>query len=635
MNYKHLTYLLLTSPLLLHAATPSSQSQGKPRPSQNQVNTCESAHDLNRISIRHIESKGIGYNKGYTTLEGFFVPLSSLNNRWVPFLDLRGHIFNDGKPAANGGIGLRYIDSRVWGGNVYYDYRKTSERNYNQVSFGFESLGRYLDYRINGYFPVGKDKGSYSDAKFDYFSGHSLYISRKRELALKGTNAEVGVHIAKVKGIDFYSALGPYYFTNSSKQTFGGEFRIGMDVLNILRIEGNTSYDHLFKWIGQGQISLSYAFTPKKISRKEKKGSCSFHGFVRDRAFQRVDKQEIVVITTQKKTSVAVDPATGLPYVFWFVDNTSNSQGTYESPYSTLANAQTNSRTNDIIAVLPGDGTDRGMNNGITLKDGQKLWGMSIAHKIPTTLGNITVKPLASTMPLLTNISGNVITGANSNDIVGLKILAPGTGIFISSKSGNYNIRNNVIIVSDDGNGIVTTGSGTGNISIVGNTFIAGDSSDIFGIYRFNGGLSNYLISNNIFTSANPNSGWSRGIDLSQSGSAFQAYITRNNFNSQTNSTINTAAISVGVSGSDNFPSKFLITDNIVNISAGMSNPLAGIRANTNSSSTSILSGTLRHNQVTTYNPITPAYLLQNTSTSASQLDINFASDNLGKAVLP
>ena len=107
-----------TPSFLLLSLACFSQVLGKGTP-------CTTTHDINRISIRHIESKGIGYNQGYTTLEGFFVPIPSLNTGWVPFLDLRGHLFNDGKPAANGGLGLRYVDSRVWGGNIYYDYRKT------------------------------------------------------------------------------------------------------------------------------------------------------------------------------------------------------------------------------------------------------------------------------------------------------------------------------------------------------------------------------------------------------------------------------------------------------------------------------------------------------------------------------
>ena len=54
-----------------------------------------------RISARHIENKGIGYNTGYTTLEAF---LAAPTDLWpvMPFVDLRGHIFNDGHWAANG-----------------------------------------------------------------------------------------------------------------------------------------------------------------------------------------------------------------------------------------------------------------------------------------------------------------------------------------------------------------------------------------------------------------------------------------------------------------------------------------------------------------------------------------------------
>ncbi len=606
MNYKHLRYLLLTSPLMLH-----STSQ------QNQSPSCESTHDLNRVSIRHIESKGLGYTDGYTTLEGFFVPLSALNTRWVPFLDVRGHIFNNSKPAANAGIGLRYIESRVWGGNVYYDYRKTRERNYNQVSFGFESLGRYLDYRINGYFPVGKHKGSLSDATFDHFAGNSVYLARKQELALKGTNAEVGVHIAKVKGIDFYSALGPYYFANDTKHTFGGEFRIGMDVLNILRIEGNTSYDHLFKWIGQGQISLSYAFTPKKMSRKEKKGSCSFHGLVRDRAFQRVDKQEIIVVTTQKKKSVAINPLTGLPYVVWFVDNTSHSAGTYESPFNTLLDAHNHSNPNDIIAVLPGDGTDTGMNNGITLKNGQKLWGMSVVHTLPTTLGTIGVKPLAGVMPILSNSGSIAIVTANSNDIVGLKIVGD-RGIFIGDNNGNYNIENNIIICSNSGSGIFFTNDPPVSLSIINNTFIGMDNTIIEGI-NITAPSGSFTISNNRFKNLRA------GITMNENGPLTCSIVGNTIDFTPSLQNAKTGVLVIINEGN----STFLIADNQLNnfyfipgiTQGGIVVKLAGPGITT-----------LRNNQVTTLDPVNaPAYFFYNTG-GFSKSQINFSPDNVGNA---
>ena len=58
-----------------------------------------------RIDARHIEAEGIGYNQGYTTLETFLAPDNDAV--LVPFLDLRAHVFNNGKFAANAGVGGR------------------------------------------------------------------------------------------------------------------------------------------------------------------------------------------------------------------------------------------------------------------------------------------------------------------------------------------------------------------------------------------------------------------------------------------------------------------------------------------------------------------------------------------------
>ena len=594
-------------------------------------NPCSSQHNLNRVSIRHIESKGLGYNQGYTTLEGFFVPLSALNTRWVPFLDLRGHIFNNSKPAANAGIGLRYIDSRVWGGNLYYDYRKTSKQNYNQISFGLESLGRYLDYRVNGYFPVGKHTSALGTPSFDSFSGNSLYIARKQELALKGGNGEVGIHIAKVKGIDFYSALGPYYFGNSSKHTFGGEFRLGMDVLNILRIEGNTSYDHLFKWIGQGQISLSYAFTPKTISRKQKKGSCSFQGFVRERAFQRVDKQEIVVVTTQKKKSVAINPLTGLPYVVWFVDNTSHSAGTYESPFNTLLDAQNASHTNDIIAILPGDGTDTGMNVGITLKDGQKIWGMSVVHALPTTVGTIRIRPLAQQMPIVSNSNANVhvIRAGHSNDIIGLKTVeAQGNYSIYITNGGNHNIENNIISSIQSGRGVVFE-SAVANAQVVNNTFLGDGVSNLWGIGVV-GCSGNFTIANNLFTGTDEHSGFKVGV-IAFENSLIECSILNNKIrvNKEGPSRSSNGIVIQDVGSSINV--KFLVADNTVDVISADLSQLSNAGIFTLVASP--FSGTLRNNQVTTFDAIAvPPYKFLNLG-GASVSQINFAPDNVGKPV--
>ena len=178
-----------------------------------------------RLNARHIEPGGIGYGLGYTTVEGFF-PLYNGWENWVVFLDGRGHVFNDGRPAANAGLGVRYLrDTRVWGVNSYWDYRNTHRQHYNQVAAGLESLGRIWDFRLNGYLPVGEKKSHNYRTRFDEFKGHHAILRQKFEFVLAGANAEVGAHVNTWRHVPLYFAAGPYYLTGKGKTTWGGEAR--------------------------------------------------------------------------------------------------------------------------------------------------------------------------------------------------------------------------------------------------------------------------------------------------------------------------------------------------------------------------------------------------------------------------
>ena len=294
--------------------------------------------NTNRFTLRHIESKGIGYNQGYTTLEAFFTPMSTLQGRWIPFFDGRAHIFNNGKPAANVGTGLRYLNTRIWGANIYYDFRKTSKLNYSQISGGLETIGEKVDARITGYFPVGKHTSTRGSTTFDYFKGNHMYLAKKEEYALQGVNAELGIHLGRSKKMSFYTAFGPYYFLNNCHEAIGGSVRVVMGIKDALTLEANTSYDTLFHFIGQGQISLSYAFKPKRFDRLRGKKSRTRAFDIRSRVLQKVDKFEIIVTDFKKQKSLAINPATGQPYYFLFVDptQTENGIGTFESPFNSL-----------------------------------------------------------------------------------------------------------------------------------------------------------------------------------------------------------------------------------------------------------------------------------------------------------
>ncbi len=295
-----------------------------------------------RIAARHIENKGFGYNTGYTTLEAFLAAPTSWWNP-MPFLDLRGHVFDNGTWAANFGMGVRsMLWERIFGGYAYYDYRSTHHQNpYNQISFGFETLGTSWDVRVNGYVPVGKTKSGAYDLQFNRFGGNYAFITQRFEYALAGANGEAGGYLLKGTVGDLYGAAGPYYFKGTlGDGIWGGAARLKATYKDTLSLEVNYSYDHVFKNIVQGQIGFSWDFGYTTPIKKDKKGNCTIDKTLYSRMTYPVVKNEIIPVAHKKEKSVAINPQTGEPYLFWFVDNLSHSAGTYESPFSTLLDAE-------------------------------------------------------------------------------------------------------------------------------------------------------------------------------------------------------------------------------------------------------------------------------------------------------
>lgn len=376
-----------------------------------------------RTTLRHIEGGGIGYKNGYTTLEAFLASDPNLYNTTV-FLDFRSHVFNSGRWAANAGIGIRSVwQNRVYGVNAYYDYRNGERFDSNQLGAGFESLGELFDFRINGYLPFGKMTSNSYDTGFGGFSGNNLFLLQKYQSAMKGADAEIGFHFGGFRAFDFYAAVGPYYFKGkSTSSAWGGKARISGTYNDMLSVEFSNSYDKTFHNNFQAQVSLRFNFGGESYYNEQ---TCMCN-FFNDLMLQSVNRQEIIVMDTSKKRKAAIDPATGQPYFFVFVDNTSSSSGTYESPYHTLAQAQENSSPNNIIYVFPGDGTTTGMDSGITLKSNQKFWGSGVSHLLQTTQGTILIPALTSSSPTITNTNfdteGNAITLAVNNAISGFTI---------------------------------------------------------------------------------------------------------------------------------------------------------------------------------------------------------------------
>lgn len=547
-----------------------------------------------RATVRHVEKGGIGYEDGYTTLEIFF---SSDPNRWTitPFLDARGHVFDNGKWAANVGTGLRTLwGNRAYGINTYYDYRYTGRFHSNQIGTGFETLGELFDFRLNGYLPVGAKTCDPYDSTFRAFSGNYMLVSQKIQSAMKGANAEFGFHFGKSSFCDFYAAVGPYYFIGKfTPAIWGGKARISGTFKDLLTLEISDSYDRTFRNKFQGQLSINFALGPKP-QVKAQDLPCKIPSPLNDYILQPVGRQEIIVIDKTKKNTVATDPSTGLPYFFVFVDNTSQSNGTYESPYHSFAQAQNHSSPNDIIYVFPGDGTTNGMDSGIALKANQKLWGSGISHSIQTSQGTISLPAQSSSSPIITNTNvdteGNAITLASNNAISGITFTSAINDAIYGANAQNLAVSF-CTFESTTTFPIEATFSGATSVSITNNQFL----DNVNGVSLTLNGTSNIICSDNTFKRQTSVS--NVPVEISTNNNTLTASIQNNVFDDNTTGSIrfnlqNTENVAINVINniitSNGTGSQSTLGSSFVILSDGTnSNCSINLEANTFSNNTS------------------------------------------------
>ena len=170
----------------------------------------------------NIDTRGgglYGYSPGYTNI-GMFMPYAIEDDSAILFLDARGVVTHDGRGGANVGAGWRWwmqdID-RVVGLSAWYDFDGGHSANYNQIGLSFESLGRYVDYRVNGYIPIGARSTTLSstvDVTDTLFQGNSLVFRRTNvaEQTYTGFDAEVGGPLPVIGRYGVNGYVGGYHF---------------------------------------------------------------------------------------------------------------------------------------------------------------------------------------------------------------------------------------------------------------------------------------------------------------------------------------------------------------------------------------------------------------------------------------
>lgn len=362
-----------------------------------------------RLEMRHREAGGVGYSTGYTSLDYF---LMTEGETVEVLLDLRGHVFNTGQAAGNIGLGLRWPikeDKYAIGANVFYDVRQAHDLFCNQVGAGVEWLTKNIDFRVNGYLPVG-EKQHFKRKKFEEFSGTYVKIRSHLKSTLPSVEGEIGTPLPR----HFYFAIGSYYLFKQSAHginvgnAWGGKIRAEVDLGRYFTIGLAATYDTIFKTRVQGIVSINIPFEKKKkpCTPPKRRTKCEPPPPVVKRNLRRVPimRNEIIPIQDKRQSHGSLTNEDNEPIRFVFVNNTVavSGDGSFEKPFASLKEAEKNSDVGDVIYVFAGDETPKNMDEGIVLKEDQIL----ASSGAPLSIEDIVIPALTpGIVPHITNIN--------------------------------------------------------------------------------------------------------------------------------------------------------------------------------------------------------------------------------------
>lgn len=427
-----------------------------------------------RFMTRSDIGTGLGYQRGYQTFAGM-LPIMLEPGYSVLFGSVRGNVGYDDSYGFNAGAGLRWYNpdlDRVFGGSFWFDDDNRDPNRYQQFGVSLESLGTYVDFRINAYMPNNTDQRQVS--KFYtgevFFVNHNVGLGQRTILQspMRGGDFEIGGALPLLGDFGLRSYLGSYYFDGDgvgSGSMVGFKGRMEAMLTEDLWVQLGVTDDRFF---GTNTTMAVTMFLPD--------------GLPADRVMSRQPTQERLYMPVERNYRVtvhqhlltdpelAINPRTGLPFYIDHVDNTNPSagDGSVENPFDSLPGSRP--PTTDIIYVHTGDGTTNNMNAGITLADWQLLWGDGVIHTLRAQQGDfdfLTGTP--GDLPHITNLFGDAVTLANHNEVSGFRIDGPlGSGVFATG------------IVDFDINHVHVTDAGNHGLEILNSTNTPGTRARIF-----------------------------------------------------------------------------------------------------------------------------------------------------------
>lgn len=491
---------------------------------------CDPGPCLGNSSLRHRSPGGIGYARGYSSLDLFYA--AQVDANWFPYFDLRGHVFNDGKPAFNLGTGFRYLcedSEQALGLNFFWDYGDARHTTFHQIGLGAEFLWPYWDLHLNSYIPISKTKKGYRTG-LHKFQGNRAIVYKKFETAMSGIDLTIGKTLFDCNCFELRAILKGYYLRGDFKEDAGGfQFTLRSNLFEWITAEGSISYDNQFKLIGQGELALNFPFGGPIKRCERKTGCCPAYEALEAQLVRKTERFEIIATTTKKKKTTARNLDTGEELRFLFVNNTSGSDGTFEDPFGSLTDAVAISNPGDVFYIFPGDGTATGLDTPITLQNNQLLIGSAAPFLARgRRFGAIEIPRQTDNFPLMMPAAagGNFITVAHGNTISGLNLIASGGSqiLIFGNNTSNIKIQNNRIDGALTTNDIVFfNGPYNGKFRFVNNHLIRQTTGTMEVIqFTTSEGISTAYISyNTVLGPTLGDTGTSEGLAIQGAGTSF------------------------------------------------------------------------------------------------------------------
>ena len=308
--------------------------------------------------------EGLGYNGSYLSLGGKTRLFQDrLDGRWLFEGQLNQSIEDDGGFFTTVGIervfSIKPANADVSMG-VFYTYDGDDQQSFSD---GFNQLGvstaiksRYVDVIANGYFPVNTTAFTLGDPTGQQiFVGNNIALQAGLENALQGFDVTMRVRPRQLAFGNGYIDFGGYHYDSDDDLVdnfAGGRLRLGFQLINSLNVSAEINQDERFDTTGVLSASWTFGNTNSGFGSE-------YAGLARDlEQFARNDH----IVRFSQDLIVAINPLTGQPFNVIHANNTQDGigNGTIESPFATLAEAEAASAVNDIIFVGVGDGTDTG-----------------------------------------------------------------------------------------------------------------------------------------------------------------------------------------------------------------------------------------------------------------------------------